>query len=429
MRYRLASGLAALALAGCGGGGTTGASAASIVPAGALTFVEVQADLDSDQWRQVQELLNRFPDRPQLLELLNEQLREEGLEYERDVAPALGETVALVWGGDADADEVVMLVQPEDDEKFEALVEKLREESSDEFVTGEIDGWRAASERQESIDALRDAGASLADDDAFEAALAEAPDERLAFGFVRGEFAEEFGTYANAVDFEWAAGSLEARDNGGAAVFTISGGRALTGEAYTSERVGEAPGDALAFLSFNGEALRSQASTLAPFAQMLGIRIDEVLEGVNGEGALWVRPGTPIPEVTLVVESDDAEGARAALEPLLRSLPLEVRVGVVDGRLVVTTAASPEDAVRTTGETLGESEDFGDAVDAAGMPDETSGFLYLNVADALPLLGLAGLAGADVPEELLENLRPIRSVVAWSEGGDTSTQTLFVEIQ
>jgi hypothetical protein len=429
MRYRLASGLAALALAGCGGDGTTGASAASIVPAGALAFVEVQADLDSDQWRQVQELLNRFPDRPQLLELLNEQLREEGLEYERDVAPALGETVALVWAGDADADDVVMLVQPEDDERFEALVEKLREESSDEFVTGEIDGWRAASERQESIDALRDAGASLADDDAFEAALAEAPDERLAFGFVRGELAEEFGTYANAVDFEWAAGSLEARDNGGAAVFTISGGRAFTGEAYTSERVGEAPGDALAFLSFNGEALRSQASTLAPFAQMLGIRIDELLEGVNGEGALWVRPGTPIPEVTLVVESDDAEGARAALEPLLRSLPLEVRVGVVDGRLVVTTAASPEDAVRTTGETLGESEDFADAVEAAGMPDQTSGFLYLNVADALPLLGLAGLVGADVPEELLENLRPIRSVVAWSEGGDTSTQTLFVEIQ
>jgi hypothetical protein len=429
VRYRLASGLAALALAGCGGDGTTGASAASIVPAGALAFVEMQVDLDSDQWRQVQELLNRFPDRPQLLELLNEQLREEGLEYERDVAPALGETVALVWAGDADADDVVMLVQPEDDERFEALVEKLREESSDEFVTGEIDGWRAASERQESIDALRDAGASLADDDAFEAALAEAPDERLAFGFVRGELAEEFGTYANAVEFEWAAGSLEARDNGGAAAFTISGGMAFTGEAYTSERVGEAPGDALAFLSFNGEALRSQASTLAPFAQMLGIRIDELLEGVNGEGALWVRPGTPIPEVTLVVESDDAEGARAALEPLLRSLPLEVRVGVVDGRVVVTTAASPEDAVRTTGETLGESEDFADAVEAAGMPDETSGFLYLNVADALPLLGLAGLAGADVPEELLENLRPIRSVVAWSEGGDTSTQTLFVEIQ
>jgi hypothetical protein len=34
-----------------------------------------------------------------------------------------------------------------------------------------------------------------------------------------------------------------------------------------------------------------------------------------------------------------------------------------------------------------------------------------------------------VPGELLENLRPIRSVVAWSEGGETSTHTLFVEIQ
>jgi len=61
---------------------------------------------------------------------------------------------------------------------------------------------------------------------------------------------------------------------------------------------------------------------------------------------------------------------------------------------------------------------------------KTGGFLYVDVADALPLLSLAGYAGVDLPKELLENLRPIRSVIAWSQAyGTTSAQTLFVHIQ
>lgn len=438
MRYSLATALAALALAlgGCGGEASTGASAAAIVPADADAFVELQADLESDQWDKVQDLLDRFPDRPQLIELLNEQLREEDLEYERDVEPALGDTVALVWPRGATSEDVVFLTQPDDDEALDALLEQARDESPEEFVTGEVEGWRAVSERQENIAALNDGTGSLADDDAFEAALDEAPDEWLAFGFVRSEFAEGLGSFGTAVDAEWASGAVEARENGAAAVFAVRGADVAGGEPYDSARVDEAPGDALAFLSFDGEALRSQASQLAPLGAMLGIRIDELLEGVNGEGALWVRGGAGLPEITLVVETDDPDGARAALQELVGGLPLRVQLGVVDGRLVATTASSPENAVRVSGETLADSEDFQDAVEAAGMPDETSGFLYVNVADALPLLALAGIVDESGPSQhgmllrsLSENLRPIRSVTAWSEGGETSTQTLFVHIQ
>ncbi len=430
MRVGLVSVLAALALAGCGGEGAgAGESAAAVVPSGTLGFVEVDVDLESDQWSRVQDLLDRFPDRPQLMELLNEQARESDLEYERDIAPALGDTVAFVFNG-SEEDDVVVLTQPDDDAKYEALIANLEEESGEEVVTGEVDGWRAAAESQASIDALGEGGASLADDDAFEAALAEAPEDRLAFGFVRGDFADSFGGYANTVDVEWAAGAVEARENGPVVDFTIRGEGASTGEAYASERLEQAPADALAFLSFDGEALRSRKSMLGPLADVLGVRLEELLEGVNGEGALWVRLGGGMPEVTLVVGVDDADGAREALEPLLQGLPLEVRMGVVDGRLVATTASSPEEAVRPSGETLADSEDFREAADAAGMPDETSGFLYVNVADALPLLGLAGLAGAELPGEVVENLRPIRSVVAWSESdGDTTGATLFVHIQ
>jgi hypothetical protein len=426
---RVALAVGALLLAGCGGTASTGASAASITPPDTLGFVEVDTDLESDQWQAVQELMNRFPDSPQLVQLLNEQLREEGLEYERDVAPALGETVAFVFNG-AEEEDLVVLTQPDDDAKFDALIEELEQQGDDELVTGEVDGWRAAAESQALIDALADAEGSLAEDDAFEAALDEAPDARLAFGFVRGELADDLPQYANSVDAEWASFAVEARENGPAATFAVRGANATTGEAYTSDRVDQAPADALAFLSFNGESLRSQTSLLAPLAQLLGARIDTVLEGLEGEGALWITAGGGIPQFTLVVETDDAEAARTALLRLLPELPLQVRVGVVDGQLVATTAPSPELALDNDGESLGDAEDFKEAVEAAGMPDETSGFLFLDVADALGLLTLAEVAGADVPDELVDNLRPLRSVVAWSESeGDTSSGALFVEIQ
>ena len=101
-------------------------------------------------------------------------------------------------------------------------------------------------------------------------------------------------------------------------------------------------------------------------------------------------------------------------------------------QVVATTASNPPDALKRAqvGGSLADDVDFKEAKDAAGMPDETGGFLYVDVADALPLLSLAGYAGVDVPRELLENLRPVRSVIAWSEAdGTTSAQTLFVHIQ
>jgi hypothetical protein len=101
----------------------------------------------------------------------------------------------------------------------------------------------------------------------------------------------------------------------------------------------------------------------------------------------------------------------------------------VDGRLVATNAASPEAALQGS-DHLADSADFQEATKVAGMPDQTTGFLFVNVADAVPLLSLAGLAGAEIPKELIDNLRPIRAVVAWGEPeGTTSTNTIFVHVE
>jgi hypothetical protein len=427
MSVRLAAALGVIALAGCGGNDTTSASAVGLAPADAIGYVELDTSLDSDQWGKVQALLDRFPSRPKLVEELDKQLSEEQLQWERDVDPALGDTVAAIWVGKT-AKDVVWATQPDDEAKLRALVEKLANKAKTDYAIGEADGWTLVAERQSVIDTLKAGDGELADNDGFQAALDELPDERVAYGWVREQaLPDDFPK----LDFEWVAGAIGARDDGAAATFV----ERLTGDAgksYASRRIDEAPADALAFLSFDTASLRGQTSSLAPLANLLGIRVDQLLADIEGEGAFWVHPAAGFPEVTLVLTTAEPERTETQLRQLFDGTPLPVRVGVVEGQVVATTASSPEQALKraTAGGSLGDSEDFREAKDAAGMPDETTGFLYLDVADALPLLSLAGAAGVDVPKDVLENLRPIRSVVAWSEAdGSTSAQTVFVHIQ
>jgi hypothetical protein len=425
MRLALAAIAGALLLAGCGGAETTaaGAAAAGIAPADAKAYVELDTNLDSAQWKQAQALLDRFPKRPQIAEKLNEELRDHQLDWSRDVDPALGDRLVLVWLGQTEAD-AVLLTQPDDEAKFQALVRKGAEGKP--VVFGKVDGWSAAAESQSAIDALGGSGGSLEDDDAFSTALAKLPDERLGFGWARGDALPKERAK---LDFDWFAGALEARDDGAAATIVTSLSEGSAGAAYESKLADLAPADALAFLSFDGASLRANTAAIPDLPGVLGGPVKDLLAQVDGEGALWVRPGLGVPQVTLVAEVKDPGAAGTALRELLAQAPLPVKVGVVDGRLVATNASSPEAALQA-GDHLGDTADFKEAVEVAGMPDKTTGFLFVNVTDALPLLSLAGLAGADVPKELIDNLRPIRSVVAWGEPeGSTSANTIFVHIE
>jgi hypothetical protein len=429
VRLWLAAALGAIALAGCGGNDTTaGASAIELAPADALGYVELDSSLDSDQWSKVQALLDRFPSRPQLVTELDKQLAREQLQWERDVAPALGDSVAVIWIGNT-ADDVVWATQPDDEAKLRALVDRIADRADTDYAIGELDGWTLVAERTAVIDALKSGDGELADNDAYQAALDELPDERLAFGWVRKE-ALSAADLPN-LEFEWLAGAIEARDDG-AAVTIVERLTGDAGDSYTSRRIDEAPADALAFLSFDTQSLRSNTSSLAPLANLLGIRLDQLLADIEGEGAFWVLPAAGFPEVTLVLTTASPERTQGQLRQLFEGAPLPIRIGVVDDQVVATTASSPAQALERarSGGSLADDEDFREAKAAAGMPDETGGFLYLDVADALPLLALAGAAGIDVPKDVLENLRPIRSVVAWSQAdGNTSAQTVFVHIQ
>jgi hypothetical protein len=66
------------------------------------------------------------------------------------------------------------------------------------------------------------------------------------------------------------------------------------------------------------------------------------------------------------------------------------------------------------------------------LPDETAGFVWLDIEDGLPLVvGLAEASGgsAAIPQEFRRNLEPLRSLVAWSDvDGRTSSAELFLAI-
>src|SRR5215210_6710696 len=183
----IAATLLLAALAGCGGSEeTTAASAADAVPAAAAAYLSVQSDLDSAQWDQVDELLGRFPDGDRALPGLRAALAGKGLDWERDVEPALGSTVEFVWLDFEDnGEDVVALTQPDDDDKLRALADKV----GDPAVVGEVGDWSAVARSRALIDRYRDAldDGKLADENRFSELTADLPDDALATFYVDGE--------------------------------------------------------------------------------------------------------------------------------------------------------------------------------------------------------------------------------------------------
>ena len=106
-----AAALAAVGLlliaAGCGSSNasitqtSSGADAASLVPASALAYVSADANLDSQQWQVLTDVFGPLPSK---------------LDYKNDIHPALGDRVNLaVLGIDNGQPEAVALVQPTDE--------------------------------------------------------------------------------------------------------------------------------------------------------------------------------------------------------------------------------------------------------------------------------------------------------------------------
>ncbi|HEY3050486.1 MAG TPA: DUF3352 domain-containing protein [Gaiellaceae bacterium] len=471
------------AIVGCGADEQArSGGAAEIVPAEAPVVVAVNSDLSTAQWRQADELLQKFPGRAQLLDGIRSSMKEDsGLDYEQDVEPALGDEIDLVWLDLAkDGSNVVGITKPKDADAFRRMIEKGNKTGSDKLLYDEVDGWFVVADEQAKLDRFEQEmdGAKLADDATYKDALAELPDEALVSVYAKGESitkalqdavreyqgggASPFQLTTGQLDFVTA--SLRAEGDGLRLAGTARAADEPTTEpkVYGSKLIDDVPGDAIAFLTFRGDSSftrRAQSSptyrrALRQFQKMYGLRLDKLLEIFRGEVALYVRPAIPFPQFTLLVSEATGAGARN-MNQLFKALAstggakpcppttedgirvrcvdfgeIDLRLAVVDGKIVVTTGPNPVAELRSSEAKLPDSETYKDAVKAADMPGKTAGFLWIDLARAVPMiLGFADAADEPVPPQVRANLEPLKSFLAWGDAdGRTSSISAFLGI-
>ena len=432
-------------LAGCGSGGSAG-SAASAVPEDVAVYVSVDSSFEGDQWRAVRDLLAKFPDGEGALdELLDNASGEASLSKER-LQDALGPEVAIavleIPTGEDATPPVVVLTRPDDTDAFRQL---FADDQATAFA--EVKGWEAAAPDEATLDAYREAleGPTLGSSAEFDETMDDLGDG-LVHAYVNGEailqaFASQPDFPAGAFPLPTGAdlGSigavLEAENDGvridGRAVLPDQAAERRA-EPYSSELVEEVPSGALAFVSFKGlgESLESGAGGMGAF---LPFDLTEVAGLLAGETAVYVTPGQPEPAITLVTEVDDEAAALRTVEGLVGLAGPEgaaLAYDAFDGLLAVSTSPAEILALRSDSPRLDQDDAFERAAEQAGLPDETTGFGYVDLEAAVPLfLGLSPAAGAD-DSEAKAYLEPLGSVVFW--GGSTGAVqdfSLFVGIE
>jgi Protein of unknown function (DUF3352) len=494
MKHRLLATAAAcittaLVAAACGGttqhsGGGLGESGASHITSGALAYVAVDTDLGSSQWQKLDALLKKFPVRARLLTELKGALADKQLDYDRDVKPALGPELDLAVQAGSSAQDIAYayLWKPDSMAKAKALVGKL-DQSSPPSATRVVDGWLFVADKQEMIDrVLNTSGASLAGDGKFKEAMGRLPDDALVKAYANGGRLSDlvdaiFGGSAQTTaggssrfgldKLDWLAGALAAKDDGLGLEGDIKGtdGTPFALQEYESKLISGVPADAIAFVSFHGKPgfdPFSQARQNPAFGQglrqvegMLGMSLDQVFALFEHETAFYVRRGPGLPEFSLVLEAPDTQQALTTIDRLAnRAAALtHARIGTdkeggldvktltygpvtlhwagFDGRVLLTTAPTGIRDYRASGDKLGDDATFKDALDAAGASGKNGGLVYVNLADAVQLIqNYAGLANGRLPADVRENLKPLRSFVAYgTSSGDVTKLGAFLAVK
>jgi hypothetical protein len=479
MSMRKSSGIAlalfaslALLAGGCGGKkqAAGSSSAAPLVNADVLAFGSLDTDFGSSQWQQLDALAKKFPGRDQAIESIKKDIADQGIDFDNDIKPAFGPEIdyAVAAGATANDTTVVGFLQPADEGKFKALVEKTNQQPSYTTVYRKLEnGWYALANNQADIDnVLKGSGTALSDESLYKDAVAKQPSDALARLYVNGPQLSKLVQKAieargNGLS-DSTTGGLQNLDFISAAVSAESDGVRLQGAEqgsdlgsgdYTSKLLDETPSDAFAFLTFKagGDLGSGLGSLSVPFESALGVSVQDVLALFENESGLYVRPGAVIPVFAAFLgPSDTTKGmatltklaARAAAgsgatlsggaeKTLSFGTQFALHFGVKDGKIVITNSPGGISQVGSPSETLAASPDFIEAAAAAGLPDSNGGFDYIDLKNAIPLIeGFAGLAGSKIPAQVSENLRPLRSFLAWSAGsGDSRTFDAFLEIK
>ena len=469
MRGRLALLLlAALALlvGGCGGSKNTAAAGASdvaaIVPADVPVLLALETDPESEQWRQAEQLLERFPGRDELFEELGRELSEEGLSVEGDLLPALGDdTYVAFLGLDEEADFAV-ITKPRDPQKLRELLR----ESDDPGATRDLDGWTIVAESEDVLDRFGTEGDNLDASDWFVDAQDQVEEAALVTVYASGAALRD-ASASSACDvpeavgeLEFAVGTLLAQDDGVRLLFEAAGDGAgdLVGDETLLAHVPSralayfgAPGFDTAGLGLGGQLRCALDEADAPDVErLLGVSYDDIVDLFAGGFAFYTAPGLLIPEFTLVLDPEDDARAVETLDALAARAgsfldaetgtrrvgeidarevqlgPVSILYGAGDGRVVVTTAEGGFDALSADGgDSLEDDEGFRAAREAAGIGDDAQIYAYLDLNGVVDLIGtVSALSDEEVPPEVRENLEPLESLIAWADVSDEDAPEL-----
>lgn len=485
MRARLLTALAAaflaIVLAGCGGSkpSVSGESSAALIDGNALAFVAFDSDLGSDQWQTVDGLLDKFPAREKILDFLRFSLSQQDLRYDRDIDPALGPELDLAVAMNGGQVAFAVLTQPDDVDKLKALVHKLND-SDEPIVYRKVGDWYALSTSDQSLDGVlaAEGGRTLADDAEFkEATDLLQPDALLKAylnvkslvplieGYLRSEGQTAPKDLYGLDQVSWFSAALEAKDNGirfegamkGAGVPRLAGG----GD-YDSKLVRSIPGDALALVAFRGgdavdnlRALEAESGTR--LQRELGISLEDLVALFRNEVAFYVRPGSPLPEFSLALETPNEQQALAAADRVMAALahkvrgritsaeeggvtvktltvpdfPLSIHYAGFDGKVFATTSETGIRDFRAAGDKLPSNPVYLGAREAGGVPDATSGLIWANLEDGIAAIErFAAGDGERIPPDVKENLEPLRSLIGYSTvEGDVARFAAFLEIR
>jgi hypothetical protein len=433
---------AAIVTAGCASAGASGPGsgdgAAAIAPSNAVAFIAASTDLSSSRWHGIgKPFLTQF----------------------KSLAPALGDEldVAVLPGK-----QVVAFTQPQDAAKLAALAKKHS------LRTRLIGGWTAIAKTPAALDTVANATTHLADNNLFASAMDTLPSNALVRAYANPQEAQQlisaipgaeetiavpngvhyrlkadaatgFRVNVGTTDFRWVAAALTSTSDGlKLEAFAKSGGLTASGPPryilhptppYISALSDEIPSGALAVvdLKVTTGMFENLPKLPAALGKLFGSNADQVPLQLDtllgGETAIYVRLSLPTPEVTLVTQPADTGAASTALDELLAELPstnmlsgVKLYRTTIGGQFVVSTTRQGLDAFRGGGAKLSADPSFIAAQKQSGMGAETTGFIYANVKDALPLLALAGV-------KLPAGLPSFGTFMAY--GGMTTDETTF----
>jgi hypothetical protein len=446
--------LLVIGLAGCAN--TTPArpgGGAAVAPKSTALLLRLDTSFDSPQWQALETLLGLFPDANALLSRVG------------DVKQALGpETDVLALSpADLSSGRVIGLTQPRNPADMESLLAKRKPP----LVSEEIESWRVIARDRPAIDRFKQArnGGSLLYSDAYTLAKHGLPADPLAAVYVDGAALTQTldrrlktgtGPIPGLGRIGWLAGAITAKEHGLALDVRIQGDE-IEATPFTAELPAEVPAGVSLYVGFKGldatldELKRTPAFSklLGPAAKALGGLLDETIGLFKGEGALYVRPGSPA-EYTLVLRVADEQAAAATIDrlatlvsALTQQVPEPVTIGSVNakkltagkltlyyavfgGKLVVTPSESGISGLLQTGGRLAGSQAWNDAKAAAEMPGQTAGVFYANIPKALPLVAKSKV----LPPQVRRNLAPLGTALAYaSVDGSVLTVRGFVSIR